>query len=45
MRRNFTARSLFKIAEPNYNERRDVYGLMTERCNAILKNFRKEEKQ
>jgi hypothetical protein len=27
------------------NERRDVYGLMTERCDTVLKNFRKEEKQ
>jgi len=27
------------------NERRDVYGLMTEKCVIVLKNFRKEEKQ
>jgi len=28
------------------NERRDVYGLMTEkRCDIVLKIFRKEEKQ
>jgi hypothetical protein len=26
------------------NERRDVYGLMTERCDIVLKSFRKEEK-
>jgi len=26
-------------------KRRDVYGLMTERCDTILKSFRKEEKQ
>jgi len=29
------------------NERRDVYGLMTGtgKCDTVLKNFRKEEKQ
>jgi len=26
-------------------ERRNVYGLMTEKCDTVLKNFRKEEKQ
>jgi hypothetical protein len=36
--------SLFKVAEP-VNERSEVYGLMTERCDVILETFRKEEKQ
>ena len=37
---------LISISRPNIiNERRDVYGCMTERCDAVLKIFRKEEKQ
>ena len=27
------------------NERRDVYGLMTKRCDIVLKTLRKDEKQ
>jgi len=27
------------------NERRDVYGLMTTRCDIVLKTLRKEENQ
>jgi hypothetical protein len=42
LRRDSTRGSLFQVAKPNY-KRRDVYGLMTERCDAVLKNFKKEE--
>jgi ABC-type branched-subunit amino acid transport system substrate-binding protein len=44
MRSNSTRGSLFKIADRIINERRDVYGFMTERCDIVLKSFRKEEK-
>jgi len=27
------------------NERRDVYGFMTERCDTVLQTLRKEEKK
>ena len=41
-----TRGTLFKVADQIINERRDVYDLMTEkRCDPVLKNFRKEEKQ
>jgi hypothetical protein len=44
MRRNFTTGSLSKVADQIINERRDVYGLVTKRCDIVLKSFRKEEK-